>query len=1051
MFAGCVEDENPVPTPSPAPTPTQAVTPAETPEPTATLSPSQPPVSDVDYINDGGAVRVGAFNIQVFGKSKASKPEVMEVLGRIIRTYDVVAIQGIRDESQTSLPALVDTVNSGNSQYDYVVGERLGRTTSKEQYAYIYNTQTIELTDTPHSPHTYPEPAGTDSFHREPYIASFEAIACNFDFILIMIHVDPDEATEEINALDNVVKYAQSTYPDEQEFIVMGDLNADCSYFDEDSSSTMSGNNYHWCIDNSVDTTTKSTDCTYDRIIITNPTASYFTGDSGVFRYDLEYGLTEDETTAVSDHYPAYAEFSCNGGTVSTSTSRSITVTPAPTPAPTETGLVAHWKLDETNGTTAYDSVGSHNGTLVGSSTWTARAPEGLNPMGAIGLHSTDGSDARYVDCGDGGDLDITGDRSVAAWFKIDDWNVEWGGLVTKGNGALGGYNLLRSKNDSVYGGHDDGVAFQVYGQTGTDITSQQVVRGEINVTDGKWHHAAGTYVCDYDDGSSLDVGLLSIYVDGVLDRDYVVKGGVTLTNDESVQINGMEGAFFTNSTIDDVRIYNKALSLEEIRAIMGEFTSTDPVMWEYTEWAVDNPSWSGNEYDIVATVIFSHTSSGSTHTTEMFYDGSNTWKFRFTGTKTGEWTFATTSSDPELNGLTGNVTVAPNPDPNARGFLTKQGNRYAIQVGNDGELEAFRLNVYMNGEDFPEFIHNLTSTEMINAYIADAKQYGFDTIFVHVCNNWFDFGSLGWDEHSSENPDPLTFAALENLIMIARNQGIHVQIWGWGDDRNDRLWTSTGAGGINGIPDRRIQRYIAARLGPVPGWTMGYGFDLHEWTTEDDLESWALYLHQHFGWQHMLWGRARYNDELDAKSYPYTNNNGQPFSYDDAVSNLDSDLNRPHFYGERFWYMRDGVWTMENTRRAIWHYTLAGGMGSWWGFYKYVPTSERPHPPYPNPEQLVTANQFWVGRFLLDMERANNLTDGYCLKSTTNKNYVFYKEETDSVQMNLSSMETALPAIAVDAKLDYAEINIGTLSTTSQTWNAPYVSDWAVAVGDFD
>ncbi|MEA3282502.1 MAG: LamG-like jellyroll fold domain-containing protein, partial [Euryarchaeota archaeon] len=873
MFAGCVEDENPVSTPSPAPTPTQAVTPTETPEPTATLSPSQQPVSDVDYINDGGAVRVGAFNIPVFGKSKASKPEVMEVLGRIIRTYDVVAIQGIRDESQTALPALVDTVNAGNSQYGYVVGERLGRTTSREQYAYIYNTRTIELTDTPHSPHTYPEPAGTDSFHREPYIASFEAIACNFDFILITIHVDPDEATEEINALDTVVKYAQSTYPDEQEFIVMGNLNADCSYFDEDSSSTMSGSNYHWCIDNSVDTTTKSTDCTYDRIIITNPTASYFTGDSGVFRYDLEYGLTEDETTAVSDHYPVYAEFSCNGGTVSRSTSGSGTVTPTPTPAPTETGLVAHWKLDETNGTTAHDSVGSHNGTLVGSYTWTAGAPEGLNPMGAIGLHSTDGSDARYVDCGDGGDLDITGDRSVAAWFKIDDWNVEWAGLVTKGNGALGGYNLLRSEYDSVYGGHDDGVAFQVYGQTGTDITSQQVVRGEINVTDGKWHHAVGTYVCDYDDGGSLDVGLLSIYVDGVLDRDYVVKGGMTLTNNESVQINGMGGGFFTNSTIDDVRIYNKALSLEEVeaitptptpaptetglvahwkldetngttahdsvgshngtlvgsytwtagapeglnpmgaiglhstdgsdaryvdcgdggdlditgdrsvaawfkiddwnvewaglvtkgngalggynllrseydsvygghddgvafqvygqtgtditsqqvvrgeinvtdgkwhhavgtyvcdyddggsldvgllsiyvdgvldrdyvvkggmtltnnesvqingmgggfftnstiddvriynkalsleevRAIMGEFTSTDPVMWEYTEWAVDNPSWSGNEYDIVATVIFTHTSSGSTHTTEMFYDGSNTWKFRFT------------------------------------------------------------------------------------------------------------------------------------------------------------------------------------------------------------------------------------------------------------------------------------------------------------------------------------------------------------------------------------------------------------------------------------
>ena len=299
IFAGCI-DEIPLPTPTPisSPTPTPVVTPTPT--------PSQTPFLDANQSNVEEQLRIGAFNIQVFGKSKASKPEVMDVLGKIIRTYDIVAIEEIRDKSQTALPMLVDTVNSDNSRYDYVVGERLGRTTSKEQYAYIYNTQTVKLTGTPY---TYPEPAGTDPFHREPYIASFKALNGNFDVTLITIHTDPDEATDEINALDAVVSYAQSVYPDEQDFIVMGDLNADCRYYDEDSTSTMSSSDYYWCIDNSVDTTTKTTDCTYDRIIITNSAVSDFTGDCGVFRYDMEYGLTVDETTAVSDHYPIYAEF----------------------------------------------------------------------------------------------------------------------------------------------------------------------------------------------------------------------------------------------------------------------------------------------------------------------------------------------------------------------------------------------------------------------------------------------------------------------------------------------------------------------------------------------------------------------------------------------------------------------------------------------------------------------------------------------------------------------------------------------------------------------
>ena len=70
-----------------------------------------------------------------------------------------------------------------------------------------------------------------------------------------------------------------------------------------------SGSEYYWLIDDSVDTTTKSTDYTYDRIIITDSAVSDLYGDLGVFRFDIEYGLTVDETTAVSDHYPIYAEY----------------------------------------------------------------------------------------------------------------------------------------------------------------------------------------------------------------------------------------------------------------------------------------------------------------------------------------------------------------------------------------------------------------------------------------------------------------------------------------------------------------------------------------------------------------------------------------------------------------------------------------------------------------------------------------------------------------------------------------------------------------------
>jgi hypothetical protein len=233
----------------------------------------------------------------------------MDILADIIRTYDVIAIQEIRDASQTALPALINLVNADGSQYSYVVSERLGRTTSKEQYAYIYNTDTVELTSTPQ---TYPEPSNSDPFHREPYIASFRALGGNFDATLIVsIHTDPDEATKEINGLGVVVEFAQGSYPDEADFIVMDDLNADGSYYDEDGISTLSGSEYYWVIDDSVDTTTKSTDYTYDRIIVTDSAVSDLSGDAGVYRFDIEYGLSGDETVAISDHYLVYVELWC--------------------------------------------------------------------------------------------------------------------------------------------------------------------------------------------------------------------------------------------------------------------------------------------------------------------------------------------------------------------------------------------------------------------------------------------------------------------------------------------------------------------------------------------------------------------------------------------------------------------------------------------------------------------------------------------------------------------------------------------------------------------
>jgi len=491
------------------------------------------------------------------------------------------------------------------------------------------------------------------------------------------------------------------------------------------------------------------------------------------------------------------------------------------------------------------------------------------------------------------------------------------------------------------------------------------------------------------------------------------------------------------------------------------DFVSRAGVMWECMEWSVKNVPHSGNPFDVSARATFTHAETGQKRTTGMFYDGGDTWRFRFTGARTGKWNFKTLSNVSELNGHTGSVTIAENPDRNIRGFLTHIGNKYAIQVKDDTDLRGYLFNSYMSRVKHPayldEFGADLNQVETkAGACLKDALANGFEIVFVHVNNNFFKLGVREHNKHNSENPDPPAFRVLEKIIKTIHASGGRVHIWAWGDE--SRKWTPRGVpGGINGEADKRLQRYIAARLGPLPGWTMGYGFDLHEWTNTEQLNAWAAYLHEHFCFQHLLCARGHVlKGPFNVNSYDGFGRNVAltatahgPADYQEIAEDMDGDLARPHLYEERHSYKREGFQLdMDGTRRLLWWESMAGGMGGFYGFYP-----DSPHP-YPNPEQLRTHYTFWHtnNRFRLDMHRANSLSNGaYVLSVLSKLHCVFYNENASSIQMDLSRMPGEQPAIAVDTKKQYKEIRIGTLSAKEHLWKAPYRSDWAVAVGDFD
>ncbi len=80
-------------------------------------------------------------------------------------------------------------------------------------------------------------------------------------------------------------------------------------------------------------------------------------------------------------------------------------------------------------------------------------------------------------------------------------------------------------------------------------------------------------------------------------------------------------------------------------------------------------------------------------------------------------------------------------------------------------------------------------------------------------------------------------------------------------------------------------------------------------------------------------------------------------------------------------------------------------------------------------------------------MVRDNSITDGFCLK-VPGKLLVFYKEDTDSIKMNLGELKGNLNAVAVDTRSPYKEIKITSLKPAKdQIFNAPHRSDWGIAV----
>lgn len=210
--------------------------------------------------------------------------------------------------------------------------------------------------------------------------------------------------------------------------------------------------------------------------------------------------------------------------------------------------LVGHWKFDEIvpcdslcagSGTTP-NSRGSNDGELINLDSSDQTEREGM-PENKV--FDFDGS-TEYVSVADHSSINLSGSMTVSMWINasvLADWASPLGKVDNDG------YNF-------------NGYGFFYKNGTMRFFTSNETRFSKKVFTEtNSWHHLVGTY-----DGTNV-----LIYIDGVAGTPY----GTTLitTNNEPLNIGRMTtGVGYFNGKIDDVRIYDRALTGREVKRIFN-------------------------------------------------------------------------------------------------------------------------------------------------------------------------------------------------------------------------------------------------------------------------------------------------------------------------------------------------------------------------------------------------------------------------------------------------------------------------------------------------
>ncbi len=252
-------------------------------------------------------LRVATFDLQSYDEEKSARLAVQEVIARIVRNFDVVALQGITSRQRDVLPKLVDRINQSGGAYDYMVGPRVGPLHQAMHFAFVYDTRRVE-TDR-YQLYTVEDPGELLDF--DPLVGWFRARIVPAEraitFSLVNMHVSPNRLEQELAVLPGLIDSIQRDGRGEDDILLAGGFG--CS---DKRLEVLRGMKWIFAIENMA--TTIRGDEMLDHIVFPPQTGDEFTGRSGAIDFLRKFNLSLEQASQVSEHLPVWSEFFAEEG-----------------------------------------------------------------------------------------------------------------------------------------------------------------------------------------------------------------------------------------------------------------------------------------------------------------------------------------------------------------------------------------------------------------------------------------------------------------------------------------------------------------------------------------------------------------------------------------------------------------------------------------------------------------------------------------------------------------------------------------------------------------